>query len=489
MATAPMPEFPPLERDLETDVCVIGAGIAGLTTAYLLAREGRDVAVVDLSRIGGQETPRTTAHLSDAIDDGIEELEKLHGEERVRLAVQSHTAAIDRIEAIVRDEAIDCDFERVDGYLFTKPDDSSEDLDRELEAARRMGLRGVERVDRTPFMAGDTGPSIRFPRQAQIHPLRYLAALGDRIQRGGGRIFGGTRVVQVESGDGIQVRTAAGNVVVANAAVVATNTPIHQRFALHTKQAPYRTYVIALEIPPRAIGPALFWDTGFPYHYVRVAHAGDLDYLIAGGEDHKSGQVDDEPERYGILEAWTRERFPDAGRIAYRWSGQVMEPVDGLAFIGRLGGDDVYVASGDSGQGMTHGTIAGMVIRDLILGRDNPWADLYDPGRVTLGATPAYLKENLNVAARFAAWVSPGESKDLELGSGAVLRRGLAKVAAYRDWDGILHERSAVCTHLGCIVAWNPAERTWDCPCHGSRYDAYGRVTHGPAVRDLAPPD
>jgi glycine/D-amino acid oxidase-like deaminating enzyme/nitrite reductase/ring-hydroxylating ferredoxin subunit len=481
-----MPEFPALESGLETEVCVIGAGIAGLTTAYLLAREGRKVAVVDLSRIGGQETPRTTAHLSNAIDDGIGEMERLHGEEGARLAVESHTAAIDRIESIVRDETIDCDFERVDGYLFAKPGDSPDSLDGELEAAHRLGLTDVERVGRAPIEAYDTGPALRFPRQAQFHPLRYLAALCRAIRRDGGRIYGHTRVVEVESGEGVRVRTAGGVEIAAEAVVVATNAPIHERFAVHTKQAPYRTYVVALEVPSRSLPLALFWDAGFPYHYVRIAHGDGLDFLMVGGEDHKTGQADDEIQRYEVLEAWTRERWPDSGRVAFRWSGQVMEPVDGVAFIGRMGGPNVYLVTGDSGQGITHGTIAGILIGDLVQGRENPWAGLYDPGRVTLGAASAFLKENLNVASQFAAWVSPGDSAEIAPGSGAVVRRGLAKVAVYRDEGGGLHERSAACTHLGCVVAWNPVERTWDCPCHGSRYDAYGRVTHGPAVNDLA---
>jgi glycine/D-amino acid oxidase-like deaminating enzyme/nitrite reductase/ring-hydroxylating ferredoxin subunit len=489
MATAPKLDFPPLESDLRSDVCVIGAGIAGLTTAYLLARAGRDVTVVDLGRVGGQETPRTTAHLTHAIDDRYVRLERLHGVEGARLAAESQTAAIDRIEAIVRAEGIDCDFERLDGYLFLQPDDTPELLDEELEAARRAGLGEVERLDRAPLPSFDTGPCLRFPRQAQFHPLAYLGALCEAIGRDGGRIFGDTRVVELDSSDTVRVRTAAGREIAASAVVVATNSPISERFAVHAKQAPYRTYVIALETPTGAVPRGLYWDSGFPYHYVRLASMDSSEFLIVGGEDHKSGQADDEPERYGRIEAWARERFPEAGRIAYRWSGQVMEPADGLAFIGRMGGDNVYVVSGDSGQGMTHGTIAGMLISDQILGRENPWAELYDPGRVTIAALPKLLKENLNVAGRFAAWVTPGDRDAIPRGSGAVVRRGLAKIAVYRDEDGVFHERSAACTHLGCVVAWNPAESAWDCPCHGSRYDAYGRVTHGPAVRDLSPPE
>jgi Rieske Fe-S protein len=208
--------------------------------------------------------------------------------------------------------------------------------------------------------------------------------------------------------------------------------------------------------------------------------------LIVGGEDHKTGQADDADERFSRLEAWTRERFPQVQAFEFRWSGQVMEPVDSLALIGRnpLDSDNVYIATGDSGNGMTHGTIAGMLITDLIAGRANPWADLYDPSRKSLGAISEFARENLNVAAQYADVVTPGDVEDtgqIAPGKGAIVRRGLKKVAVYRDPDGALHERSAVCTHLGCIVRWNSLEKTWDCPCHGSRFQTDGHVVNGPA--------
>jgi Rieske Fe-S protein len=266
---------------------------------------------------------------------------------------------------------------------------------------------------------------------------------------------------------------------------------VNDRVAIHTKQAPYVTYVIGASIPKGSVATALYWDTLDPYHYVRVQGVGDHDVLIVGGEDHKTGQESDCYERYGRLESWTRERFPQIGDIEFRWSGQVMEPVDYLAFIGRnpLDSDNVFIATGDSGQGMTHGTIAGMLLTDLIQDRKNRWADLYSPSRVTLRATPEFASENINVAAQYSDYVTAGDIKsedELKPGQGAVVRHGLSKIAVYRDENGAIHKRSAVCPHLGCVVAWNACEKTWDCPCHGSRYSAEGRVYQGPANTDLS---
>ena len=504
MATAEVPLQSALAEDIRADVCVVGAGIAGMTTAYLLAREGKSVVVLDDGPIGAGMTERTTAHLSNAIDDRYYEIERLHGEKGARLTAESHTAAIDRIEAIVAEERIDCDFERLDGFLFTGPHRSKKELDDELKAAHRAGLIDVERVGRAPIDSFDTGASLRFPRQGQFHPLKYLVGLARAIQRDGGRIYTGTHASKIEGGPPARIETSNGQVVTADAVVVATNTPVNDLFAIHTKQAPYLSHVIGARVPRGSVTKALYWDTLDPYHYVRlqsvspgegangldVERRDDYDVLIVGGEDHKTGQADDAEKRYARLEKWARKRFPVTEEIEFRWSGQVMETIDGVAFIGRNPMDkpNVYIATGDSGMGMTHGTIAGILLTDLIMGRENEWATLYDPSRKTLQAIGEFARENLNVAAQFADYVTPGEVDSVERiapGDGAIIRRGLGKVAAYRDEGGAVHELSAVCRHLGCIVAWNSDEKTWDCPCHGSRYGATGHVINGPANSDL----
>lgn len=491
MATANTPTQSRLKENIRTDVCIIGAGIAGMTAAYLLAKEGRSVVVLDDGPIGGGMSGRTTAHLTNAFDDRYVEMEKLHGEDGSRLIADSHTAAIDMVEQIVREEHIDCGFERLDGFLFAPPNESKDVLEDELTASHRAGLVDVELVKRAPIESFDTGPALRFPRQAQFHPLYYLTGLTRAFTRDGGRICSETHATTITGGSEACVETNLGPVVRCDEIVVATNTPVNDRVAIHTKQAPYVTYVIGMQVPKGSVTRALFWDTPDPYHYVRLHSEKTNDILIVGGEDHKTGQENDGRERFARLEQWTRERFPQAGEVEFRWSGQVMEPIDGIAFIGRnpLDHDNVFIATGDSGQGMTHGTIAGMLLTDLLQGRKNRWEDLYSPSRITLRAMGEYAGENLNVAGQFTDYLTPGEIKSLDElrpGHGAIMREGLTKLAVCRDEGGNIHKLSAVCPHLGCIVAWNSTEKTWDCPCHGSKYRADGRVYQGPANSDLS---
>ena len=480
-----------LRDDTTADVCIIGAGIAGLTTAYLLGRENLHVVVIDADAPTTGETSRATAHLANALDDRFYSLERWHGENGSRIAAQSHTAAIDLIERISQEEMIECDFRRVDGYLFDPNDDVSLLRD-ELLAAHRAGLRDVELIDAPSTVSLGGRKCLRFPRQGQFNPLHYLNGLVELIQRQEGRIFGQTRAVQVDEGPEIIVTTDTGRRIRAGALVVATNSPFNNRVHLHSKMAPYRTYVIAARVPTGSVPAGLYWDTLDPYHYVRLADsANGLDTLIIGGEDHKTGQEVHTGVHFENLERWARHHFPQIQEITHRWSGQVMETIDGLAYIGRNPGssDNCYVITGDSGMGMTHGTLAGMLITDLIQKRPNPWEAVYNPSRVTLTAGLTYAKENFNVARQYLdfAKVLGGDVSDLPTNCGCVIQRGMHKLAVFRGKDGTLHEMSAVCPHLGCVVHWNDTEHTWDCPCHGSRFEATGEVINGPASTPLTP--
>jgi glycine/D-amino acid oxidase-like deaminating enzyme/nitrite reductase/ring-hydroxylating ferredoxin subunit len=489
----------PLNRDESADVCVVGAGIAGLSTAYLLAREGLSVVVIDAGQVASGQSAVTTAHLSSVIDDTFKEMLRLHGPDGAKLAYESHTRAIDRIEAICSDEHIDCRFQGVDGYLFLGAKQKESELEEEMEAARAVGAK-VTHCAKAPVNGVNIGPCLRFTAQGQFHPLKYLNGIADAFQRRGGRIYSDTRAVEAVGGDGAHVKTASGHTITASSIVVATNSPFNDLVAIHTKQAPYHTYAIGARVAPDAITTALYWDTEDPYHYVRLQRTtnrelgGDndaaVDILIVGGEDHKAGQAQDAEARFGRLESWMREHFADAGAIEFRWSGQVMETVDGLAYIGRnpLDAENVYIITGDSGMGMTHGTIGAMLITDLIQKRPNPWEELYDPARVRTGAAVEWVKENLNVALQYKDWLTRGDVASIDqvaAGHGAVVVESGRKIAVYRDERGEVHRRSAVCPHLGCIVAWNPAASTWDCPCHGSRFDKLGDVINGPSPKNL----
>jgi glycine/D-amino acid oxidase-like deaminating enzyme/nitrite reductase/ring-hydroxylating ferredoxin subunit len=439
------------------------------------------------------------------MDDRIYVLEHVHGEDGARKIVQSHGAAVDRIEEIVRGEKIDCDFERVDGYLFLGGGDTERVLDEELAAAQRAGMTGVQKLPAIPDAGFASGPCLRFPNQGQFHILKYLAGVASAIVRLGGRVYCDTHVAGVEGGSPCSVKTENGFTVTADAVCVCTNASITDMFRTHMKQAPYRTCVIAAVVPRGSVPAALYWDTPDPYHYVRIQRlqepmAGALsggvlyDALVVGGEDYKTAHDDDVVERWDRLEQWMRERWPQAREVIYRWSGQVLEPNDYIAFIGRNpdGAENVYMASGDSGQGMTHGTIAGMLLSDLILGRPNDWTSLSDPHRVSLRVSPVeeFAKENADVALQYIKdYLITGDAtreEDVPVGEGRIVRQGIHKLAVYRDEQGGVHKCFAACTHLRCIVGWNSAERVWDCPCHGSRFDPYGKVITGPAITDLS---
>jgi glycine/D-amino acid oxidase-like deaminating enzyme/nitrite reductase/ring-hydroxylating ferredoxin subunit len=477
-----------LAESIETDVCIIGGGISGLTTAYLLTKAGKNVIVVDDGTIGGGETARTTAHLSNALDDRIYRIVDWHGEEKARLAVESHAQAIDEIERIVRTENIECDFTRLDGFLIDAGEESDDDLEKELDAAHALGFSQIEFVERAPVEHFDTGKCLKFPNQGEFHILKYLSGLAKAIEAGGGKLFSDTRALEWKGEDAPEVKISGGKTIRARSIVLATNYSIMSK--MFAKLPAYRTYVVGVRVPKNSVEKCLIWDTADPYHYVRTQTEDDHDVLIVGGEDHRTGQENDGDERFQKLYKWTKERFPQAEEVLYQWSGQFFETHDGLAFIGRFSASEpnVYLITGDSGMGMTHGTIGGMLVSDLILEKENPLTEVYEPTRLATQSITEAVPEILSSTAPYVDWITGGDVSsvdEIKNGEGAIIRDGLKKIAAYRDENGKLYKRSAVCTHMGCIVRFNSTEKTWDCPCHGSRFGIDGHAVNTPAILPL----
>jgi glycine/D-amino acid oxidase-like deaminating enzyme/nitrite reductase/ring-hydroxylating ferredoxin subunit len=490
MDTEVASDAPVLRRNETADTVIIGSGIAGLSTAYELAMRGKDVVVLDRGAICKGMTSRTTAHLTSMSDDGFDTVIKVRGEKAARLFYESHSAAIDRIEEIQQQHSIACNFRRLDGFLFPALGSEPSVLDDELKACRKIDVK-VKDTHGLPFKGLSKTRCLRYLDQGTLHPLKYLRGVAGEIQKRNGRLYAHTVVEKVEEdAEGVTVTTSNGKKVRAKFAVVATNSPINDRLTIHTKQAPYRTYAMAFTIPRGTIPDGLYWDTLDEYHYVRLQPGpGTTDYLIVGGADHKTGEADDADARFDAIEAWIRKLVPGLGREVHRWSGQVMDPIDYSAFIGRNPGNDrIYISTGDSGQGITHGVLASILLSDLITKGESPWAEFYEPSRKTLTAAMNFASENLTVVKNFAEYVAPGELgsvDELKPGRGAIIRQGLKKIAAYRDDKGKLYKCSAVCTHVGCHLHWNSLEVCWDCPCHGSQFAVDGAVLNGPAVAPL----
>lgn len=484
LRSASIPEYPALGRNLTVDVAVIGGGITGITTAYLLKASGLSVALVERDRLARVDTGNTTAHLTMVTDLQLNELVKNFGQEVARAVWDAGHIAIDQIESHIEVEDIECDFKRVPGYLHEAIEGEGatrDELEEVADLARELGFE-ASFVESVPHFKR---AGVRFGEQALFHPRKYLAGLSRTIPGNGSHIFANTSADEITA-DPLSVKCGE-FAITCDYVVIATHTPLMGK----RKLALYSSYVVAGLVPTGTLPHGLYWDTAEPYHYVRVEPRLNqgADYVLFGGEDHKTGQVDDTRKCYDALEAKARTLLPSF-QLTDRWSGQVIETNDGLPYIGETS-DRQFVATGYAGNGMTFGTIAAMMARDAALGRVNPWKDLFAIDRTKLGGgTSDYVKENKDylyylVRDRFAA--TQGASvRVLKRGEGKVLNVNGQRAAAYRDERGTVIIRSAICTHMGCEVRWNKAEATWDCPCHGSRFRTDGSVLSGPAESPLS---
>ncbi len=491
--TAEFPKHIPLRRDLDVDVVVIGAGITGITAAYLLAKAGASVAVVERDRLAAADTGHTTAHLTYVTDVRLRELVKNFGRDHAQAVWDAGAAAMNQIHEIVQKESINCDFTWVPGYLHApaeRRDDAHEiaSLKDDGNLAEEFNFDATF-MEQVPFVES---PGIRFANQAKFHPRRYLAGLQKAASDAGAQFFEHTEATQIEV-DPPLVK-ANGHTIRCRQVVVATHVPLQGAKSLvgamlfQTKLASYTSYAIGATIPRHSVPEASFWDTADPYNYLRVDRGKSHDYAILGGADHKTGQTTNSEQHYERLEKYLLKLIPDA-RIDHRWSGQVVETNDGLPFVGE-NVPHQFIATGFSGNGMTFGTLAAMMALDVFQNIKNPWSDLFDVNRKkVLGGAWDYVKENRDYPYyMLKQWLSQPESsslKEIRRDNGKVVLLKGKKVAAFRNEQGKLSLHSAVCTHMGCIVRWNEAEKTWDCPCHGSRFSATGEVMAGPAETPL----
>jgi glycine/D-amino acid oxidase-like deaminating enzyme/nitrite reductase/ring-hydroxylating ferredoxin subunit len=487
IASTPQTHFPVLEGNMTVDVAIVGGGIAGLTAAYLLTQAGKTVAVLEAKQIATQVSGHTTAKLTALHQLIYADLMEKVGEEKARIYGQSNQAAIEKVAEIVSHEQIDCDFKRCNAYTFALPDNDLSKIEAEVKAAKKCGLPAS--FDKETILPFTTLGAIKLENQAQFHVRKYLLHLANLMVERGSYIYEQTKVETVEEKTPHQVISQQGTVN-ADTVIVTTNLPILDQGLFFAKTYPKRSYLMGATIDPSDAPEGVFIGYGDDYHSIRTTPDGDELLLLVGGEGHKVGTKTNTEECYQKLERYMTGHFP-IKEIKYRWSSQDMVSFDKIPYIGQLTpiSRNLYVATGFSLWGMSNGTLSGMILSDLILGKENPWAQLYDSTRATPFITPESVKQNLDVGTR---WIGDrikdlftSDSEGLSREQGTVINRNGEKIALYKDSQGNLQEMSAVCPHLGCIVNWNNAEKSWDCPCHGARFSCEGKVLRAPATKDL----
>jgi glycine/D-amino acid oxidase-like deaminating enzyme/nitrite reductase/ring-hydroxylating ferredoxin subunit len=486
--TTPETDYPALSDALSVDVAVVGAGITGVTAAVLLKRAGKTVALLDSRRIVHGATGYTTAKVTSGHGASYSKIRKAFGEDGAGTYAEANEAALDRIARFVDEDGIDCDFERRANYVYAESDEEVSKLRQEAEVERKAGL-AVSLVDETP-LPFRVAAALRLENQAQFHPRKYLLALAATIPGDGSHVFEHSRVQDVKHGDPCEVATERGTLR-ARDVVLATHLPILDRGLFFTKAYPHRSYAVAAPIGQAPDPEGMYINSGTPTRSIRTLRDGDRVFIQVGGNGHKTGDEDDTPARYDQLEQFLREHWPGAGQPRYLWSTQDYMAHDYVPYVGRLGGSEhLHVATGYSKWGMTNGTAAAMIVSDAILGRRNSWAQLFDSKRLPRrSGLSSFLKENASAGFHFFAdrlsRADVAAVSELKPGEGGMVRIRGRKTAVYRDEQGTLHGLSPVCQHLYCLVDWNPAERSWDCPCHGSRYAGDGRAIEGPTTKDL----
>ncbi|KAL6712235.1 hypothetical protein ACN47E_000112 [Coniothyrium glycines] len=511
-----IPRFSKLDRDLEADVCIIGAGISGVSTAYELVTRGLNVILIEGREVLSGETGRTSGHLASDLDDGYTAIAKKHGDKGAKAAAESHTWALNRVGELSKQLGIDCEYRQLPGYDFSQyPKSDTEEHASDIRSLIEDGQKARELGLSTEYKEGfklrgwqgtiDQSDAVIYSHQATFHPTKYVVGLLEFLkQQSNFSCYTNTRCVDMEE-KGIEilgmghkdvfVKTADGHTIKCADAVEATCVPL-QKLSVIAQEEFYRTYCIAIRVPKGSVEDALFYDSAEVYKYVRLTACDEKDdYMVVGGGDHKVGQGDTVAP-FTKLEEWTRARFPQATTIDYKWSGQIFEPVDYMAFIGKnQGNKHIYIITGDSGNGLTHGVLAGKLIADSITEQPNSWIAAYDPKRVVSIAKSlgSMISHDLQINAQYKRFAQTDitDIEDLVPGEGGVLNTTISgkPLAVYKDEGGQVHKFSALCPHLKGVVCWNSTEKSWDCPVHGSRFSKDGIQLCGPAKMGLEPAD
>lgn len=483
-----LPTANAISQQSKYDVIIIGAGITGITTALLLQKAGKMCLVLEAGNIGFGTTGGTTAHINTFFDSTYPEIDSDFSKDASRLVADAGKLAIEMIGSFIEDYKIACDFETKSGYLFSETESETEQLTEILKSAQNAGVD----VDRstTNDLPISFIQSLKFEGQAQFHPLKYVQAIAKEFLALGGIIKENTFIKDVKQEEENCIATSAEETFIGNYLVYATHLPPGiNKFSFRC--APYRSYALGIRLTNQDQYPnGLAYDMQEPYHYFRTHEINGEKILILGGADHKTGH-DNPQQAFSDLEQYASQYFIIKD-IPYQWSSQYYVPVDGLPYIGRMEKEDdrIFVATGYNGNGMTWGTISGYIISDLILGHQNPFAELFDPCRMKpVAGFTEFVKENADVAYHFMVDRFKADEietfKEIGRDEGMVVEYEGKKLAVYKDKEGIITALNPTCTHAGCIVNFNNEEKSWDCPCHGGRFDIDGNVLCGPPREKL----
>ena len=477
----------PYIKDASFDVIIVGAGITGITTALLLQRAGKKCLLAEAHNIGFGTTGGTTAHINTLLDTPYSTISKNFGEKDAQLIADGTQQAVALIKSNISDYAIECEFEDHDAYLFAQEDKQNDELQTIVEATNKVGIQ-MNYADETPVPVPFTKAAV-VNGQASFHPAKYIYALARAFEQAGGVIMQQCRVTKVEKDEPLTITTSLGTVH-ATDIIYATHIPPGVNL-LHFRCAPYRSYAIAVTLSDENYPNELAYDMYDPYHYYRTQVIDGKKYLIAGGEDHKTAHEENTLMCFDKLEAYLR-KFYNIKEVAFKWSSQYFEPADGIPYIGQLPGhpDHQYVATGFGGNGITFGTLSAIILRDILTNKENPLQEIFDPNRIKPVAGFAnFVKESADVVGILAKSVFPAEKldelADLAYDEARVVKYEGSSLAIYKDIQGGIHAVNPDCTHISCSVAWNSAEKSWDCPCHGSRFSYDGEMLTGPARKDL----